>query len=69
MSDYSQDDLAALRAAYAAGVTRVRFDDGRLIDYPSASDLLSRIRIIERSLAPTPRRKAGFASFSRGTTC
>jgi hypothetical protein len=65
---WSQDELTALRRAYASGTTRVSYD-GKSIDYGTASDLLRRIRVIEAEMAasaghPKPRRS--FARFSKG---
>lgn len=66
MSDFTTGQLEALRRAYAAGVTRVEYD-GRVTQYPSAADLLSRIRELERSIGVSAERpRSGFASFSRG---
>ena len=65
MADYSQAELTALRAAYAKGVQTVEYE-GHRVTYPSGSELLARIREIERNIAagtatarPT-HRMAGF---------
>ncbi|OLS45963.1 hypothetical protein BV509_17445 [Rhodovulum sulfidophilum] len=47
---HTQDELDALKAAFARGVTRVRFN-GEEVQYDSATALLKRIRIIEADLA------------------
>ena len=65
---WSLSELDALRKAYASGTLRVSFE-GRSVEYGSAADLLSRIRIIETEMAAQsgnkpPRRS--LASFSRG---
>lgn len=65
---WTEEELAALRRAYASGTTRVSYD-GKSIDYGSAADLLRRIRVIEGALAGAlgqrkPRRS--FAAFSKG---
>lgn len=65
---WSEEELSALRRAYASGTTRVSYD-GKSIQYGSAADLLARIRLIEADIAaqngrPKPRRS--FASFSKG---
>ena len=65
---WSEEELAALRRAYASGTTRVSYD-GKSIDYGTASDLLRRIRVIEAEIAASagqskPRRS--FARFSKG---
>ena len=64
---WTEAELDALRRAYAAGTTRVAYD-GKSIDYGSADDLLTRIRLIEREMAGAagrPRSVAGFAGFRR----
>ena len=47
---WTQPELDALKKAYAAGTLRVSFE-GRSVEYGSAADLLSRIRIIEAEMA------------------
>ena len=47
---WTETELDALRRAYAAGTTRVAYD-GKSVDYGSAGDLLTRIRLIEREMA------------------
>ena len=65
---YSQAELDALKAAYASGVTEVRYD-GKMTRYDSGEALYRRIQVIEaeiaRTAAGTTRPKAGFAAFSR----
>lgn len=66
---FSQTELDALKAAYASGVTEVRYD-GKVTVYDSGAALLARIRVIEAEIArATSGRKApivGLASFRRG---
>jgi hypothetical protein len=66
---WTQADLETLRAAYAGGTLRVRFSDGREVTYPSADDLLGRIRTVEAALAETAAGRAApvgrFATFRR----
>ena len=64
---FTDEELAALRRAYAAG--RLKVDYGQTsVTYGSAADLLSRIRTIERDRMQSAgqNRMAGFAGFSRG---
>jgi len=65
---YSQAELDALKAAYASGVTEVRYD-GKFASYDNGDALYRRIRVIEaeiaRTAAGTARPKAGFAAFAR----
>lgn len=65
---WTQAELDALRRAYASGTLRVTYE-GKTVEYGSASDLLSRIRTIERDRQPTGTGKssiAGLAGYSRG---
>ncbi|WP_319825852.1 phage head-tail joining protein [Thalassovita sp.] len=65
---WTQEELAALKQAYASGTTRVSYD-GKSVDYGTAADLLRRIRVIEAELAATAGRsrpRRSFASFSKG---
>lgn len=65
---WSEEELAALRRAYASGTTRVSYD-GKSIDYGTASDLLRRIRLIEAEMAASagqPKLRRSFARFSKG---
>jgi hypothetical protein len=65
---WTDNELAALRRAYASGTLRVSYDN-RTVEYGSADDLLKRIRTIEREIAatsPASAPVAGFAGFSRG---
>lgn len=65
---WTQPELDALKKAYAAGTLRVSFE-GRSVEYGSASDLLSRIRVIESEMVAlsgksAPRRS--LALFRKG---
>ncbi|MEO5376020.1 MAG: hypothetical protein H7840_17485 [Alphaproteobacteria bacterium] len=62
---WTQEELDALKRAYAAGALRVSYE-GKSVEYGSAEDLLSRIRTIEREIAAgRARRSHSFASFSK----
>ena len=54
---WTQSELDALKKAYAAGTLRVSFE-GRSVEYGSAADLLSRIRIIEAEMASAVRQRS-----------
>jgi hypothetical protein len=61
-------ELDALRRAYASGTLRVSYE-GKTVEYGSATDLLSRIRTIERALIGKSADRtpvAGLAGFARG---
>ena len=65
---WSEEELSALRRAYASGTTRVSYD-GKSIDYGTAADLLRRIRVIEAEMAALAGRRKprrSYASFSKG---
>ena len=65
---WTEDELAALRRAYASGTLRVSYD-GKSIEYGSAEDLLTRIRRIEAEIASASGRvkpSRSFAAFSKG---
>lgn len=65
---WTQAELEALRKAYAAGVLRVSYE-GRSVEYGSAADLLSRIRLIDADQARANGRSAprrSLAAFAKG---
>ncbi len=65
---WTDEELAALKRAYASGTMRVSYD-GKSIEYGSAADLLARIRRIEAEMAAasgTPKPRRSFATFSKG---
>ncbi len=47
---YSADDLARLRLALTSGEKRVRFADGREVEYRSIAEIKSAIGIVEHAL-------------------
>lgn len=49
------DDIAALRAAWAAGVTQIRYSDGRSVTYASLRELRE---VIDRMEAEQAARMA-----------
>ena len=67
LSDWTENELAALKRAYASGTLRVSYD-GKSVEYGSAEDLLGRIRTIERAMtgAGKPLPVAGLTGFNRG---
>ena len=65
---WTEAELGALKKAYAAGTLRVSFE-GRSVEYGSAADLLSRIRIIEAEMkaqSGSAAPKRSLASFRKG---
>jgi hypothetical protein len=65
---YSQDDLAAIRAAISGGVLRVRYPDGREIGYQSTEALLKAEQRIVSGLARTPatRSRRSYPGYRNG---
>jgi len=64
---YTQTELDALKAAFAAGVLRLTYD-GKSVEYGSAEDMLRRISVIEGEIAKAggrPLPVAGFATSRR----
>jgi len=64
---YTQTELDALKAAFAAGVLRLTYD-GKSVEYGSAEDMLRRISVIEGEMAKVdgkPLPVAGFATSRR----
>ena len=47
MANVTQAYVDALWKAYAQGVTKVRFPDGKEVNYPSGADMLARIRTMQ----------------------
>lgn len=65
---FSQDELDALRKAYATGALRVTHE-GKSVEYGSQADLLQRIRFIEADLSASSGKKRGrrtVIGFQRG---
>lgn len=60
---FTQAQLDALRAAYAAGVQTVKHGDNS-VTYASMADLRAAIREIEAQLAP-PRSRVHYPAFER----
>lgn len=48
---YTSDQLATLKAAYASGVRRVKYADGKEVEYNTMRDMAAAIALIERDLA------------------
>lgn len=68
MSGYTAAQLADLKAAYASGVLKIRYSDGREVTYASMSDLALAISRIEADLsaATSPAVTHYNPIFSRG---
>ena len=65
---YTQEQLDALKAAYATGVRRVSYN-GRDVTYASSDEMLKAIREIEGELATAagvPVVRRSYATFSKG---
>jgi hypothetical protein len=65
---WTENELAALRRAYASGTLRVSYD-GKTVEYGSAEDLLHRIRTLKAEMAAAdgkPKAKRSLAFFRKG---
>jgi hypothetical protein len=61
-------DLTAIESAIAGGVLRVRFSDGREVQYQSVDDLLKAREFIKNSLTQsggTAATRSTYASFTK----
>jgi hypothetical protein len=47
---YTSEDLTKVEAAIASGVMRVRYADGKQVDYQSVADLIKARDLIKRTL-------------------
>lgn len=68
MAGFTHAQLAAIKEAYASGITRVSYD-GKSTDYRSLAEMKQIISTIEADLAADAgkaRPVAGYASFRRG---
>lgn len=67
MTDFTNEELAQLRQAYASGVFWIRLPNGEEVRYDNGAALLERIRFLEARIAreQRPRPVAGRASFRR----
>jgi len=64
---FTTTDLAALEAAYAAGILEINAASGKKLKYNSMSEMWAAILIMRRELAPsTQRHQTGVAGFSNG---
>lgn len=61
---YTSEDLAALQAAVATGAQRVRFEDGREVQYRSLAEMNQIIQSIQTAIGSTAAaRKHSVAGF------
>lgn len=68
MAGFTQAQLAAIKEAYASGITRVTYD-GKTTEYRSLAEMKQIIATIEAELAAEAGRArpvAGYVSFKRG---
>ena len=60
---FSADDIATLKSALASGALRVRFTDGRLVEYRSVAEIRQIIRMAEDDADGTSYRAHSVAGF------
>ena len=64
---FTASDLAALEAAYAAGILEITAASGKKLKYASMSDLWAAILRLRAELAPASRRhQSGVMRWSNG---
>ena len=56
---FQQTDIDALKAAIATGATRVRYPDGREIQYRSLDEMQRILRMAEADIAATSGARSG----------
>lgn len=47
---FSSEDISTLEAAIATGALRVRYADGRQVDYRSLAEMLQTLKIVKREV-------------------
>ena len=63
---WTSTDLEAIETAIASGTSRVKFSDGREVEYRSVPDLLKARDAIKQAIAATAgRTMATYAKFNR----
>lgn len=61
----TQADIDAIEAALARGEARVRFADGREVQYRSVSDLRAALGVLTSRMTTAPMMRTTTASFRR----
>lgn len=61
----TQADLDALEAALARGESRVRFADGREVEYRSVAELRSALAALSPRVSSVPFNRTTLTSFAR----
>jgi len=65
VSDYTPEQLAALKAAAAKGVTNVSNAVGESISYRSLAEMHQQIAVMERALASTATVRQSYPMFTK----
>lgn len=62
----TQSDVDAIKAAIASGVSRVKFADGREVEYRSTSDMMTALALAQNEVAGSSGgNRVTLASFCR----
>lgn len=59
MADYTDEQLAAIRRAFASGVTRVRHGDSET-SYRSLEEMERILKTVEADRSGAPKRRVGY---------
>lgn len=65
MANFTEAQIAALRAAIAAGMRRVTYD-GKTVEYASLKEMREALEMMEADVNGRPTRRA-LAAFANGT--
>ena len=67
MSGYTQEQLDALKAAAAKGVTKLRMANGEEVTFRTFEEMQRQISVMERALAPGATVRQHYPTYSKGT--
>lgn len=68
MTNFSTTDLARMDSAIAQGVRKVKFTDGREVEYSTFKELVQRRNFIAQSIGQSTAQRSLRAQFSKGTS-
>jgi hypothetical protein len=62
---YTEADLATLQRALVSGSKKVRFSDGREVEYRSLEEIKEIIRMVQEELSGLRKPRVSLAKFTR----
>lgn len=68
MTNFTTSDLARIDTAIAQGVRKVKFADGREVEYSTMKELVQRRDLIARDLGTSTAKKTLVATFGKGVS-